>query len=260
MKNPTQLSNKGKSKMRKTKLTKAKFFLAMVILLGCQGTLPLQAEGKVEARRTEEELATLLKRFPRADANNDGVLTEEEAKSYREKLMETLLLRFPQADTNQDGVVTREEVQANLRKRQNKIKVVGMPPTHADMVYGSHPSNVLDLWLAPSDTPTPLLVFIHGGGFRGGDKRNFDDSLIENMHKEGISVASINYRLPKQGLLAEGENRYPAPKHDGARALQFLRYNASKYNLDNTRFAATGGSAGGCMLMWLGFAPNATAL
>ncbi|MCP4262570.1 MAG: alpha/beta hydrolase, partial [Planctomycetes bacterium] len=115
---------------------------------------------------------------------------------------------------------------------------------------------MLDLWLVPSDTPTPLLVFIHGGGFRGGDKRNFDNSLIENMHEEGISVASINYRLTKEGLLKEGKNMYPAPMHDGARALQFLRYNASKYNLDKTKFAATGGSAGGCMLMWLGFHPD----
>ena len=214
----------GKSKMRKTKLAKAKFFLAMVVLLGCPGTLPLQAEGKVEAQRNEEELATLLKRFPKADANNDGVLTEK-------------------------------EVQA-LRKRPKRRKAIEMSPTHANVVYGSHPSNVLDLWLGPSDTPTPLLVFIHGGGFRGGDKRQFDISLINNMHEEGISVASINYRLTKQGLLAEGENMYPAPMHDGARALQFLRYHASEYNLDKTRFAATGGSAGGCMLMWLGFHPD----
>ncbi|HCO94524.1 MAG TPA: lipase, partial [Phycisphaerales bacterium] len=150
-----------------------------------------------------------------------------------------------------------EEAKAFQNKqRREKRKKVTIPPTHADVVYGSHPNNVLDLWLVPSDTPTPLLVFIHGGGFRGGDKRNFDDSLIKNMHKEGISVASINYRLTKAGLLAEGENMYPAPMHDGARALQFLRYNASKYNLDKTRFAATGGSAGGCMLMWLGFHPD----
>lgn len=129
------------------------------------------------------------------------------------------------------------------------------PPTHADVVYGSHPNNVLDLWLAPSDEPTPLLVNIHGGGFRGGDKSQISSALIEMMHKKGISVASINYRL-KEGDKSrfEGEDPlYPAIVHDGARALQFLRYYAAKYNLDKTRFAATGGSAGGCMLMWLGF-------
>jgi len=172
----------------------------------------------------------------------------------REGLLTTLLKRFPQADTNKDGVLTMEEAKAFQNKqRREKRKKVTIPPTHANVAYGSHPNNVLDLWLTPSDIPTPLLVFIHGGGFRGGDKRQFDVSLINNMHKEGISIASINYRLTKQGLLAEGENMYPAPMHDGARALQFLRYHASTYNLDKTRFAATGGSAGGCMLMWLGF-------
>ncbi|MHC4569250.1 MAG: alpha-L-fucosidase, partial [Planctomycetota bacterium] len=156
-----------------------------------------------------------------------------------------------------DGTLTVEEAKAFQNKqRRERRKKVTIPPTHADVAYGPHPHNVLDLWLVPSDTPTPLLVFIHGGGFRGGDKRNFDNSLIQNMHKEGISVASINYRLTERGLLADGENMYPAPMHDGARALQFLRYNASKYNLDKAKFAATGGSAGGCMLMWLGFYPD----
>ena len=68
------------------------------------------------------------------------------------------------------------------------------------------------------------------------------------MHDAGISVASINYRLTDGG-----KNPYPIPMHDSARAVQFLRYHADQYNLDKSRFAATGVSAGGCMLMWLGF-------
>ncbi|MCP4312832.1 MAG: alpha/beta hydrolase fold domain-containing protein [Bacteroidetes bacterium] len=178
------------------------------------------------AQTKEEKLAGWLKKFPEADANKDGVLTEEEASAFRMKL---------QAKTQKEALPA---------------------PTHADLSYGPDPMNVLDLWLVPSDRPTPLLVCIHGGGFRGGDKSNFRRELIENMNREGISVASINYRLTKEGLLAEGENMYPVPMHDGARALQYLRYNATKYNLDKSRFAATGGSAGGCMLMWLGFHPE----
>jgi hypothetical protein len=130
------------------------------------------------------------------------------------------------------------------------------PPTHADVRYGTHERNVLDLWLAPSDRPTPLVVHIHGGGFVGGDKNKISPDLINQMLAEGISVASINYRLTTKGLLAEGPHQYPVPMHDGARAIQFLRHHAATYNLDKTRFAATGGSAGGCMLMWLGFHPD----
>ena len=177
------------------------------------------------AQTKEEQLAAWLKKFPQADTNKDGVLTMEEAKAFQEK-----------------------------QRREKRQKKELPPPTHSDVVYGPHSSNVLDLWLVPSDKPTPLLVNIHGGGFKGGDKRQISRALIEMMHKEGISVASINYRL-----LENGKRRidvYPAILHDGARALQFLRYNASKYNLDKTKFAATGGSAGGQMLMWLGFHPD----
>lgn len=129
-------------------------------------------------------------------------------------------------------------------------------PTHADVAYGAHSRHVMDLWLASSDKPTPMLVNIHGGGYIRGNKTIITRELIETMNQAGISVASINYRLTEKGLSAEGKHQYPVPMHDGGRAVQFLRYNASKYNLDKTKFGATGGSAGGCILMWLGFHPD----
>src|SRR6187551_3852622 len=46
-----------------------------------------------------------------------------------------------------------------------------LPPTHANVQYGPHERNVLDFWKAESEQPTPVLVFIHGGGFVAGDKR-----------------------------------------------------------------------------------------
>ena len=126
------------------------------------------------------------------------------------------------------------------------------PPTHTDVAYGAHSRHVMDLWLAPSEKPTPLLVNIHGGGYIRGNKTIITRELIETMNQAGISVASINYRLTEKGLFAEGKHMYPVPMHDGARAVQFLRYNANKYNLDKTNFAA----AGECILMWLGFHPD----
>ena len=43
-------------------------------------------------------------------------------------------------------------------------------PTHANVKYGAHQRNVFDIWLADSDKPTPLAIYIHGGGFRAGSK------------------------------------------------------------------------------------------
>src|SRR5262245_27814718 len=110
-------------------------------------------------------------------------------------------------------------------------------PGVRDAKYGPHARNVIDLWKAKSDTPTPLVVFIHGGGFRAGDKSNVSPLLLEHCLKAGISVAAINYRFSQHAP-------FPAPMNDGARAVQFLRSKAKEWNLDPKRVAATGGSAG----------------
>ncbi len=119
-------------------------------------------------------------------------------------------------------------------------------PEHANLRYGPHERHVFDLWLAKSAQPTPLVISIHGGGFRGGDKTALYPQLLELLLERGISVAAINYRLTTQAP-------YPAPMLDGARAVQYLRHHARQWNLDPQRFAATGGSAGAGLSLWLGF-------
>jgi len=119
-------------------------------------------------------------------------------------------------------------------------------PDVKDEKYGPHERNVLDLWKANSDGPTPLVVFIHGGGFLVGYKEYVKAELIRRCRDQGISVAAINYRYSSQAP-------FPAPFHDAARAVQYLRSKAGEWNLDPTRFGATGGSAGGGMSLWLAF-------
>jgi acetyl esterase/lipase len=123
----------------------------------------------------------------------------------------------------------------------------GRPKPDAENVrYGPHERNVLDLWLAKSDRSTPLVLFIHGGGFRTGDKSNLPGDHLKSLLDDGYSVASLNYRLSDAAPA-------PAAYLDGARALQFLRANAGKWNLDPKRVASTGGSAGAGISMWLAF-------
>jgi arylformamidase len=119
-------------------------------------------------------------------------------------------------------------------------------PTHRNVVYGPHARNVLDLWIAPSDKPTPVLVHIHGGGWINGDKTSLSAPLLKKMLENGISVASVNYRYSTMEPL-------PAPVHDAARAIQFLRSRAAEWNLRKDRFAAIGGSAGACSSLWLAY-------
>ncbi len=108
-----------------------------------------------------------------------------------------------------------------------------MGPTHAAISYGAHARNVLDIWLAKGDGPRPLLVHIHGGGWTTGDKKVASKAVKVFLDK-GISYASINYRLTP-------DNPLPAPVHDAARAIQFIRSKAREWNLDGKRIALTGG-------------------
>lgn len=116
-------------------------------------------------------------------------------------------------------------------------------PTFANVSYGPHAMNVLDFWQAAGDTPRPLLVYIHGGGWVGGDKKRSAQTIRPFLEK-GISYASINYRLT-------GKAPLPAPVHDAARAIQFIRSQAKTWNINQTRIALTGGSAGACTSMWI---------
>ncbi|RUL89546.1 alpha/beta hydrolase [Tautonia sociabilis] len=120
------------------------------------------------------------------------------------------------------------------------------PPDRANVPYGPHERNVLDFWRADTDGLTPLVVYIHGGGFRGGDKAGVPPELLRGCLEAGISVASINYRLSQHAP-------FPAPMLDGARAIRFLRSKAEDWGIDPDRIAASGGSAGAGISLWVGF-------
>lgn len=129
---------------------------------------------------------------------------------------------------------------AQQQRRRNQPQ---MQPTHADVAYGEHAQQRIDIYLAKSDKPTPLVLYIHGGGFRGGSKKQVNPRPFLDA---GISLASIEYRFVQH-------KRLPAAHEDCCRAIQFLRHHAQKYNFDKTRIGAFGGSAGAQLCMYLGF-------
>ena len=135
----------------------------------------------------------------------------------------------------------RNTTRNNRREQPDKPS-----PTHANVAYGKHERHVLDFWQAETNSPAPLFVWIHGGGFRGGNKASIPLALMTACLDAGISCASIHYRLSNHAP-------YPAQMHDSARAIQFLRSKAAEWNLDPGRFAAGGGSAGSGISQWLGY-------
>ena len=119
------------------------------------------------------------------------------------------------------------------------------------MSYGEHPRLKLDFWQAKSDTPTPLVVLIHGGGWTSGDKDTYGAAAIQPYLDAGVSVAAVNYRLIQTAMEEKVEPPVKAPLHDAARAVQFLRSKAKEWNLDKAKVGASGGSAGACTSLWL---------
>ncbi|MBN7797064.1 hypothetical protein [Parahaliea mediterranea] len=132
----------------------------------------------------------------------------------------------------------------------------------ANVAYGEGERNVFDIYL-PSDCDdrTPLVIYIHGGGFTGGDKSSaherFGDHIREFL-QACVAYAAINYSLLEvpdddgdiAAAAAQGGVR--VSMLDSARALQFMRYHFESLNLDPDNVALYGGSAGAGTSLWLG--------
>jgi acetyl esterase/lipase len=95
------------------------------------------------------------------------------------------------------------------------------------------------LWAPSNVANAPVVIAIHGGGFVEGDAKGFQ-LLAKRLTTFGFAVASINYRLTK-----DGNNIFPAAISDVRCAARWLQANASELNIDGTRFAVLGASAGG---------------
>jgi len=128
----------------------------------------------------------------------------------------------------------------------------------ADVRYGPGERNLFDIYLPDCDEPTALVIYIHGGGFTGGDKGSAPADNIREFLRACIAHASINYFLldiPGPGedtASAEAQGGVLTSLQDTARALQFMRYHFASLNIDPQRVALYGVSAGAGASLWLG--------
>ena len=102
---------------------------------------------------------------------------------------------------------------------------------------------------APGATAPPVLLQVHGGGWKGGSRLvSLDQSVVaRSLVARGLAVASVDYRLAPR-------YRWPAPIVDVACAVRFLRANAARLGVDGSRIGAWGPSSGGQLVAMLGTA------
>lgn len=142
----------------------------------------------------------------------------------------------------------------NLANRQAGSAISGGIPNGVevlrDLEYvlgGGHERNRLDLYRPEkANRPLPVMLWIHGGGWQGGDKAR---GPAVGLVAKGYAVASINYRFSQDAI-------FPAQIHDRKAAVRWLWANATKYGLDPDHIGAWGGSAGGQLVALLGIAAN----
>ncbi|MHC4400826.1 MAG: alpha/beta hydrolase fold domain-containing protein, partial [Planctomycetota bacterium] len=173
--------------------------------------------------------------FDQWDRNGDGGLT-------REELPERARLNFDRVDVDGDGTISREEHNAFLQRRRPADKQPAKPSARpvpegvrrqVDVPYAGT-ENVrqrVDLYLPeqpPGDGPLPVVVWIHGGAWRGGDKRSGQGQLARLVATGDYAGVSVGYRLT-------GEQIWPAQIHDCKAAIRWIRAHAAKHNLDPSR-------------------------
>jgi acetyl esterase/lipase len=100
----------------------------------------------------------------------------------------------------------------------------------------------LDLYLPTVTKDAPLVVWIHGGGWKAGSKNGCPVSWLT---ADGYAVASISYRLTDKAV-------FPAQIHDCKAAVRWLRANADKYGYSTAKIAVSGSSAGGHLAALVG--------
>ena len=116
-----------------------------------------------------------------------------------------------------------------------------------DIEYGraDHVPLLLDAYILDSPGSFATVIYVHGGGFTGGDKKGVPKPLLDLLVQAGFNLFSVNYRLAPR-------YPFPAETNDVERAVQYVKTHAAEYRVDPNRIALMGASAGGHLVSFVG--------
>ncbi len=132
----------------------------------------------------------------------------------------------------------------SLRERIANLRQSTTTPGAEELSYGTDPLQKLDYW-KPTTPGSPLVIFVHGGGWKRGDKRGAVGAKGAHFLEQGYAFASVNYRLVPTNTVEE-------QAQDVANAIAYLIKNAEKLSFDSKRVALMGHSAGAHLVALVG--------
>ena len=195
------------------------------------------------------------KSFRDWDKNKDDKLSKEELPNNAKR-------NFERVDSDKSGFISLKEHVAYLsrdrgKRQQRRPKLEGFKVMQ-DISYAGtdNARQTLDLALPikrTSDKPLPVIAFIHGGGWRGGNKDGGLNRIGGFLKSGNYAGVSIGYRL-------SNEAKWPAQIHDCKAAIRWVKANAVKHGLDGSKIAVHGTSAGGHLVAMLGTSAGVKAM
>ncbi|MCX7012097.1 MAG: alpha/beta hydrolase [Candidatus Sumerlaeota bacterium] len=231
----------------------------LAVLLGAglltAGGLLFAAEREVSPQQLEK----MLKRYPDADADKDGTLTMDEARTYFRDLRsgKAPSASKPTSAPASSGPVgegkgaspsakgaKRGAESFDMAAYLEQLSAKGRERGYKEFVYKQTPQGELRIYFAmpadwsPSDK-RPAVVFFYGGGWSGGNVFSYDEQS-EYFAKCGVVAGMADYRVrTRHGVTPD------KCVEDARSAVRWIRSNGDKLGLDPNRVIAGGGSAGG---------------
>lgn len=158
---------------------------------------------------------------------------------------------FAQADYPIDTTYTVKSVYDKVKKEYPNVSLV-QPRKYEyvkqekEIVYKTVNDRKLhlDAYYNTANKRNPAVVILHGGGWKSGNKSQMETFAIE-LASKGYSCFTIEFRLSPEAI-------YPAAIFDAKKAIQYLRKNATKFNIDPNKIAVLGCSSGGQMAALIG--------
>jgi para-nitrobenzyl esterase len=181
---------------------------------------------------------------------------------YKQFITFSLVVVFTfSCSKNEENQVIPIIPDSNITFSNSPVDLQGINAKFAkDIAYDNKARTQFDIWLPNSNTPTGLVIYVHGGGFTSGDK-DFVYAVqsggawdfptdIRYLLQNNIAFATIRYTYLNNTGEMEGVKK---PMSDVRRALQYIRNRASDFNINKTKIVLAGNSAGASTSLWIAF-------